>query len=85
VDNNLNPKMNISKIIITNIATEKRITELTSISQIEELFGANKHIYNSNSFELDNSTYEIIEQSFCILDNLDFEIFLHVNQQLLSD
>jgi alkyl sulfatase BDS1-like metallo-beta-lactamase superfamily hydrolase len=77
--------MNISKIIIVDSDNGKKITELTSIAQIKELFGINNQIYNSNLFDLDNITYDIVEQSFCILDNLDFEIFLHVNQQLLSD
>lgn len=77
--------MNISKIIIADSDTGKRITELTSITQIRELFGTNNQIYNSNLFDLEDFTYDIVEQSFCILDNQDFEIFLHVNQRPQSD
>jgi hypothetical protein len=85
VDNNLNFKMNISKVIITNIDTQIRIIELTSISEIKEIFGILSTVAPDTLLDIGDSTYNIIELSFYISDNLDFEILVYVNQKQQSD
>jgi hypothetical protein len=77
--------MNISKVIITNIDTQIRIIELTSTSEIKGIFGILSTVAPDTLLDIGDSTYNIIELSFYISDNLDFEILVYVNQKQQSD
>ena len=85
MDNNLNPKMNISKIIITNFDTQNRIVELTSINEIKKIFNRGNTVAVDTWIDIEDITYNIVEVSVCILDNQDFEISFYVNQRPESD